>query len=231
MYQAEKGEKGRARVENLEELINACGQFELPEEEEFASPLTGFLSYTALESGEGQAEEHEDAVQMMTLHSAKGLEFPLVFMAGVEEGMFPSQQSNEESGRLEEERRLCYVGMTRAMEKLYISHAETRRLYGQEKYHSPSRFLREIPEQCIEEIRIKTQVTRPQASNRFSSTMSHAAFEDTGFNLGQRVLHTKFGEGTVLNYEGTGAQSRIQVAFDDVGTKWLVTAYARLQSI
>lgn len=231
MYQAEKGEKGQARVENLEELINACSQFELPNEEEFASPLTGFLSYTALESGEGQAEEHEDAVQMMTLHSAKGLEFPLVFMAGVEEGMFPSQQSNEESGRLEEERRLCYVGMTRAMEKLYISHAETRRLYGQEKYHSPSRFLREIPEACVEEIRIRTQVTRPQATNRFSATMSHAAFEDTGFNLGQRVLHTKFGEGTVLNYEGTGAQSRIQVAFDDVGTKWLVTAYARLQSL
>ncbi|TQF72802.1 DNA helicase II [Pseudoalteromonas luteoviolacea] len=231
MYQAEKGEKGRARVENLEELINACGQFELPVEEEFSSPLQGFLAYTSLESGEGQADEHEDAVQMMTLHSAKGLEFPLVFMVGVEEGMFPSQQSHEESGRLEEERRLCYVGMTRAMQKLYISHAESRRLYGQEKYHSPSRFLRELPEECIEEIRIKTQVSRPASTNRFSASVSHAAFEDSGFNLGQRVLHPKFGAGTVLNYEGSGAQSRIQVNFDDVGTKWLVTAYARLQAI
>ncbi|MDK1289150.1 DNA helicase II [Pseudoalteromonas umbrosa] len=231
MYQAEKGEKGRARVENLEELINACGQFELPVEEEFSSPLQGFLAYTSLESGEGQADEHEDAVQMMTLHSAKGLEFPLVFMVGVEEGMFPSQQSHEESGRLEEERRLCYVGMTRAMQKLYISHAESRRLYGQEKYHSPSRFLRELPEDCTEEIRIKTQVSRPAATNRFSASVSHAAFEDSDFNLGQRVLHAKFGAGTVLNYEGVGAQSRIQVNFDDVGTKWLVTAYARLQAI
>ncbi|AZZ96687.1 DNA helicase II [Pseudoalteromonas sp. R3] len=231
MYQAEKGEKGRARVENLEELINACGQFELPVEEEFSSPLQGFLAYTSLESGEGQADEHEDAVQMMTLHSAKGLEFPLVFMVGVEEGMFPSQQSHEESGRLEEERRLCYVGMTRAMEKLYISHAESRRLYGQEKYHSPSRFLREIPEDCLEEIRIKTQVSRPAPSGRFSSSVSHAVFEDSGFSLGQRVLHAKFGAGTVLNYEGSGAQSRIQVNFDDVGSKWLVTAYARLQSL
>jgi DNA helicase-2/ATP-dependent DNA helicase PcrA len=231
MYQAEKGEKGRARVENLEELISACGQYDLPIDEDFSSPLQGFLAYTSLESGEGQADEHEDAVQMMTLHSAKGLEFPLVFMVGVEEGMFPSQQSHEESGRLEEERRLCYVGMTRAMEKLYISHAESRRLYGQEKHHSPSRFLRELPDDCVEEIRIKTQVSRPAAIGRFSPSVTHAVFEDSGYTLGQRVLHAKFGAGTVLNYEGSGAQSRIQVNFDDVGSKWLVTAYARLQAI
>ncbi|GAP77082.1 DNA helicase II [Pseudoalteromonas sp. Cnat2-41] len=231
MYQAEKGEKGRARVENLEELINACEQYELPVDEEFSSPLQGFLAYTSLEAGEGQAEEHEDAVQMMTLHSAKGLEFPLVFMVGVEEGMFPSQQSQEESGRLEEERRLCYVGMTRAMDKLYITHAESRRLYGQEKYHSPSRFLREMPEDCVEEIRVKTKISAPQQANRFSPSLTQAAFADSGFSLGQRVLHAKFGEGTVLNYEGAGPQSRVQVNFDDVGSKWLVTAYARLQAI
>ncbi|TMP85523.1 DNA helicase II [Pseudoalteromonas ruthenica] len=231
MYQAEKGEKGRARVENLEELINACEQYELPVDEEFSSPLQGFLAYTSLEAGEGQAEEHEDAVQMMTLHSAKGLEFPLVFMVGVEEGMFPSQQSQEESGRLEEERRLCYVGMTRAMDKLYITHAESRRLYGQEKYHSPSRFLREMPEDCVEEIRVKTKISAPQQANRFSPSLTQAAFADSGFNLGQRVIHAKFGEGTVLNYEGAGPQSRVQVNFDDVGSKWLVTAYARLQAI
>jgi len=231
MYQAEKGEKGRARVENLEELINACEQYELPVDEEFSSPLQGFLAYTSLEAGEGQAEEHEDAVQMMTLHSAKGLEFPLVFMVGVEEGMFPSQQSQEESGRLEEERRLCYVGMTRAMDKLYITHAESRRLYGQEKYHSPSRFLREMPEDCVEEIRVKTKISAPQQANRFSPSLTQAAFADSGFSLGQRVIHAKFGEGTVLNYEGAGPQSRVQVNFDDVGSKWLVTAYARLQAI
>ncbi|MEC8325499.1 MAG: DNA helicase II [Pseudomonadota bacterium] len=231
MYMAEKGEKGQARVENLEELINATSQYELPDEEEFSSPLDGFLAYTALESGEGQADEHEDAVQMMTLHSAKGLEFPLVFMAGVEEGMFPSQQSQEETGRLEEERRLCYVGMTRAMQKLYICHAESRRLYGQEKFHSPSRFIRELPEDCLDEIRIKTQVTKPKTTGRFSNTISLETFNDTGFKLGQRVMHGKFGEGTVLNYEGTGPQARIQVNFDDHGTKWLVTMYAKLQAM
>lgn len=231
MYLNEKGEKARARVENLEELINACSQFDMPLDEDFASPLSAFLAYTSLESGEGQAEEHEDAVQMMTLHSAKGLEFPLVFMAGVEEGMFPSQQSQLESGRLEEERRLCYVGMTRAMEKLYICHAQNRRVYGQEKFHQPSRFLRELPEECTEQIRVRTQVTQPQANNRFSASLTKAAFEDSGFNLGQRVMHSKFGEGTVLNYEGAGAQSRVQVNFDDVGTKWLMTAYARLQAV
>jgi len=145
--------------------------------------------------------------------------------------MFPSQQSQEESGRLEEERRLCYVGMTRAMEKLYVTHAESRRLYGQEKYHSPSRFLRELPDECVEEIRVKTKITAPQQPSRFSHSLTQAAFVDSGFNLGQRVLHAKFGEGTVLNYEGSGAQSRIQVNFDDVGSKWLVTAYARLQAL
>ena len=185
----------------------------------------------ALEAGEYQAEEHSDAVQLMTLHSAKGLEFPLVFICGLEEGMFPSQQSGDDPTRLEEERRLCYVGMTRAMKKLYLTHAESRRLYGQEQYHKPSRFIREIPAEYVEEIRLTTQVSRPTQFNRFGSAASHVAFENTGFKLGQRVLHDKFGEGTVLNYEGTGSQSRIQVNFDDLGSKWLVTAYARLQAV
>lgn len=228
MYQAEKGEKAKTRIENLQELVTACNQFTPDEELENASPLQAFLSQAALEAGENQADEFEDAVQLMTLHSAKGLEFPLVFMAGVEEGMFPSQQSSEEQGRLEEERRLCYVGITRAMEKLYISYAETRRLYGQDKYHRPSRFIREIPEECIEEIRMKSAVSRPASTGRFSPAASHVAFESTGFNLGQRVLHQKFGDGTVLNYEGTGENARIQINFDDVGTKWLMASYARL---
>jgi len=167
----------------------------------------------------------------MTMHSAKGLEFKLVFIAGLEEGMFPSQQSVEEIGRLEEERRLCYVGMTRAMEKLYLCHAESRRLYGQEKYHNPSRFLRELPSECVDEIRIQNQVSRPASTGRFSNTITLESFENSGFTLGQRVLHQKFGEGVVLNYEGNGAQSRIQVNFADVGSKWLVVAYANLQAL
>ena len=227
MYQAEKGEKAQTRIENLNELVNACANLSFSNSEEM-SPLSAFLSQAALEAGEYQADEHADAVQLMTLHTAKGLEFPLVFICGLEEGMFPSQQSGDDPTRLEEERRLCYVGMTRAMQKLYVCHAETRRLYGQEQYNKPSRFLREIPAEYVEEIRLTTTVNRPTQFNRFGSAASHSAFENTGFKLGQRVHHEKFGEGTVLNYEGTGNQSRIQVNFDALGAKWLVTAYARL---
>lgn len=232
MYQAEKGERAEARIENLNELVTACQTFEIdPELEEEQTKLTAFLTHAALESGESQADEYESAVQLMTMHSAKGLEFPLVFIAGLEEGMFPSQQSVEEIGRLEEERRLCYVGMTRAMEKLYLCHAESRRLYGQEKYHKPSRFLRELPNDCTEEIRLQNQVSRPATTGRFSNTFTTETFDNTGFTLGQSVVHAKFGEGVVLNYEGSGPQSRIQVNFADVGSKWLVVAYANLQAL
>ncbi len=229
MYQAEKGERAQARIENLNELVTACQTYEMdPELENEQTPLTAFLTHAALEAGESQADEFEPAVQLMTMHSAKGLEFPLVFIAGLEEGMFPSQQSQEDISRLEEERRLCYVGMTRAMQKLYLCHAESRRLYGQEKYHSPSRFLKELPPACVEDIRLQSQVSRPATTGRFSSTFTTETFENTGFSLGQRVLHQKFGEGVVLNYEGAGAQSRIQVNFEDVGIKWLVVSYANL---
>ncbi len=230
MYQAEKGEKAQSRVENLEELVSATRQF-TPSEEEDMSPLSAFLSHAALEAGEGQADQFDDAVQLMTLHSAKGLEFPLVFMVGVEEGMFPSQLSAEESRRLEEERRLAYVGMTRAMEKLYLTHAESRRLYGREMFHRPSRFIKELPADCLEEIRLKAKVTRAIPNGRFSQDRVQDTFNQTGFRLGQRVLHPKFGEGIVLNFEGAGAQSRVQVNFDDGGAKWLVTAYARLEAL
>ncbi|WP_428771966.1 DNA helicase II [Vibrio sp.] len=231
MYQQEKGEKSKARIENLEELVTATRQFEPPEEAEDMPLLTAFLTHAALEAGEGQADEFEDAVQLMTLHSAKGLEFPLVFMVGVEEGMFPSQMSAEEAGRLEEERRLCYVGMTRAMQKLYITYAEMRRLYGQDKYHKPSRFIRELPEQCLDEVRMKAQVSRPASSGRFSQKVVKESFNETGFSLGARVMHPKFGEGTIINFEGSGPQSRVQVAFNGEGIKWLVTAYAKLERL
>ncbi|UFN69537.1 DNA helicase II [Vibrio alginolyticus] len=231
MYEQEKGEKSKARIENLEELVTATRQFEKPEEAEEMSLLTAFLTHAALEAGEGQADEFEDAVQLMTLHSAKGLEFPLVFMVGVEEGMFPSQMSAEEAGRLEEERRLCYVGMTRAMQKLYITYAEMRRLYGQDKYHKPSRFIRELPETCLDEVRMKAQVSRPSSSGRFSQTAVKENFNETGFSLVSRVMHPKFGEGTIINFEGSGPQSRVQIAFNGEGIKWLVTAYARLEKL
>ncbi|GGA64210.1 DNA helicase [Neiella marina] len=229
MYQAEKGEKGQARVENLEELVSAAKAFVPSEDEQEMTELDAFLSHAALESGEGQADEFDDAVQLMTLHSAKGLEFPLVFMVGVEEGMFPSMQSGEDPERLEEERRLCYVGMTRAMQKLVICHAESRRLYGKESFNRPSRFLREIPAQLVNQVKLTTQVSQPTMANRFHQEAER--FDDAGFYLGQRVNHPKFGDGTVTNYEGSGPQTRIQVHFDDVGSKWLVIAYARLSAI
>lgn len=232
MYEAEKGEKAETRVENLKELVNACDHFAEPEEaDENMTPLNSFLAHAALESGDEQADEHQDAVQLMTLHSAKGLEFPLVFMTGVEEGLFPSQQSMDEAGRLEEERRLCYVGMTRAMQKLVITYAEQRRIYGTDMLHRVSRFIGEMPSDALHHVRMKVPAySSPSAPamGRFHSGASHEAFEQTGFQLGQRVRHSKFGEGTVLNYEGTGPQSRIQINFDDAGSKWLVVAYARL---
>lgn len=228
MYQAERGEKAQARLENLEELVTACKTFVVPDEAEEMTPLAAFLAHASLEAGETQADTDQDAVQMMTIHTAKGLEFPLVFMAGVEEGMFPSQMTNDEPGRMEEERRLCYVGMTRAMQKLYITYAESRRLYGQDKYHTASRFIREMPSDCVEEVRLKSTISRP-VHNRFSQSISHASFEETGFQLGERVRHRKFGEGIVLNYEGSGEHGRVQVNFDEFGSKWLVLAYAKLE--
>ena len=229
MYQAERGEKAQARLENLEELVTACKQFIVPEEADEMTPLSAFLAHASLEAGETQADTEQDAVQMMTIHSAKGLEFPLVFMAGVEEGMFPSQMTNDEPGRMEEERRLCYVGMTRAMKKLFITYAESRRVYGQDKFHTASRFIREIPSEYVQEVRLKSQVSRP-VHNRFSRAASHEAFQDSGFTLGQRVTHPKFGDGVVLNFEGAGDHGRVQVNFDEFGAKWLVLAYAKLKA-
>jgi DNA helicase-2/ATP-dependent DNA helicase PcrA len=236
-HKSEKGEKGQARAENLEELINACGAFvagDMDEGEEELTPLQQFLDSAALDAGDAQADDFEDAVQMMTLHSAKGLEFPLVFLAGAEEGLFPHKMSLEEPGRLEEERRLAYVGITRAMQKLYITYAESRRLYGSETFNQVSRFVKEIPEKVIEEVRLKTEVNRPVTFNRSRpariATLSDQG-DDTGFSLGQRVQHKIFGEGTILHLEGSGAHARVQVKFDDGGAKWLVVQYAKLEAI
>ncbi len=228
MYEQEKGEKGQARIENLEELVTATRQFSYQDEDEDLMPLQAFLSHAALEAGEGQADKWQDAVQLMTLHSAKGLEFSQVFIVGMEEGMFPSQMSLDEGGRLEEERRLAYVGVTRAMLKLTLTYAETRRLYGKEVYHRPSSFIGELPEACIEEVRLRASVSRPVNHQRMGAPVTK---NDSGFALGQRVHHAKFGEGTIINLEGSGEHSRLQVAFQGQGIKWLVAAYAKLETL
>ncbi len=220
-----------SRVDNLDELVSVASRFIKGDDEEATglSELVAFLAYAALEAGEGQAQAGEDGVQLMTLHSAKGLEFPLVFLAGMEEGLFPNARSVEEDGRLEEERRLAYVGITRARQKLVLSHAETRRLHGQDMYGIPSRFLREIPAALVNEIRPKVHAPRtaqPANPRRFG----HAAIqEDSGIKLGQQVSHAKFGSGTVTEIEGAGTHARVQVNFEGAGSKWLVLAYAKLQ--
>ncbi|MGJ0637325.1 DNA helicase II [Xenorhabdus bovienii] len=227
MYQQEKGEKAQARIENLEELVTATRQFSYKDEDEDLMPLQAFLSHAALEAGEGQADVYQDAVQLMTLHSAKGLEFPQVFIVGMEEGMFPSQMSLDEGGRLEEERRLAYVGVTRAMQKLTLTYAETRRLYGKSVYHRPSRFVGELPTECVAEVRLRATVSRPVSHKQLGTPISAG---DSGYVLGQRVRHPKFGEGTVINIEGSGEHCRLQIAFQGEGIKWLVAAYARLET-
>jgi len=224
-YRKEKAERGETRVENLEELVSAARGF-TPEGTELP-PLEAFLAHAALEAGEGQAEEWEDCVQMMTLHSAKGLEFPLVFLCGMEEGLFPHQRSVTDLESLEEERRLCYVGMTRAMRELYLSCAEQRRLHGVDSYGQLSRFVREIPEDLLEEVRPRVQVSRPLAVGRFRAEEPPAA----GVRLGARVRHGKFGDGVILNVEGQGPHARVQVSFERQGTKWLMVQYANLEPL
>lgn len=226
-HQNEKGERGQARVENLQELVNACGAFKADESEEERSELAAFLDLAALDAGEAQAEAHEDAVQLMTLHSAKGLEFPLVFLVGLEENLFPHKMSTDSKEGLEEERRLCYVGITRAMKKLILTYAESRRLYGSENHNPPSRFLREIPSNLIQEVRMKSAIVIP-ANQRFKQQ----DISDTpGLRLGQSVNHSVFGEGVILQFEGQGAAARVQVAFESAGTKWLVAQYAKLEAL
>ena len=226
MHRREKGERGQARVENLEELVNACKNFE-PEDGD-APVLPQFLDQVALDAGDRQADQDEDAVQLMTLHSAKGLEFPLVFLAGMEENLFPHKMSIDEPGRLAEERRLAYVGITRAMQKLYMTFAETRSTYGTESFNSVSRFIRDIPQQVIEEVRLQNSISRPTtyAAVRNSDEGSH-----TGFQLGQQVRHNVYGDGIILNFEGNGPRARVHVVFDEVGAKILILASANLAAI
>jgi DNA helicase-2/ATP-dependent DNA helicase PcrA len=226
-FKKERGERGEGRVENLLELVSAARGFS-PEGETDMQPLESFLAHAVLESGEGQADPYADCVQMMTLHTAKGLEFPVVFLAGMEDGLFPHQRSIADLASLEEERRLCYVGATRAMRQLYVTYAEQRRLYGIDQYGQPSRFIGELPAELVEEIRPRLQVSRPAFAKRPSSIEegpTHA------MRMGSRVRHAKFGDGVVLNFEGNGPQSRVQVNFEHQGTKWLMLSYANLEVV
>ena len=251
-FRQERGERAEARLENLDELVTAARRFEDrlarepdPEDEFAHRPLAAFVRHTVLEAGEGQADEHEDSVQLMTLHAAKGLEFPAVFLCGMEEGLFPHQRSVEDHAQLEEERRLCYVGMTRAMRRLCLTSAESRRLHRQESYPSPSRFLRELPPDLVEDVRLGGGGAGHgrgfdrwprRAGTRWGGRGAAELTESPrgpghDFALGQRVRHGKFGEGVVLNLEGDGAHARVHVNFAGAGAKWLVVAYANLESI
>jgi DNA helicase-2/ATP-dependent DNA helicase PcrA len=242
-HKADKSDRAESRAENLEELASAAGAFEFEPSEEM-TPLDAFLAHAALEAGEREANPWEDCVQLMSLHSAKGLEFPVVFLTGLEEGLFPHQRSLDEPGRLEEERRLCYVGMTRAMKSLFITYAENRRLHGQEHYTTPSRFLSELPPECVEEVRAKprhTAISQDSAmppekgdGGIFGTKMPPSPFSASpfsGMRLGSRVRHTKFGEGVILTVEGQGEHTRVQVNFAGLGAKWLVAAYANLEML
>ena len=233
-YENESRNSLDSRTDNLDELVSVASRFVRGDEEDAAAmpELVAFLSYAALEAGEGQTQAGEDGVQLMTLHSAKGLEFPLVFLAGLEEGLFPNMRSAEEPGRMAEERRLAYVGITRARQQLVLSHAETRRIHGSDMYGMPSRFLREIPKSLLREIRPKPALASfarggfsPRAAPR---DRGHAAIEAPAVQLGAQVRHPSFGTGCVTDVEGSGAHARVQVNFDEAGSKWLVLAYANL---
>ncbi|WP_028485689.1 DNA helicase II [Thiomicrorhabdus chilensis] len=254
-FEKDQSEQGQSRLENIDELINAVSQFKsTPPQEavagieseeqanqaaagvtigtqtEYANPLSEFLAQAALEAGEQQADAWESSVQLMTLHAAKGLEFPLVFMIGVEEGLFPSQQSLEDPSRLEEERRLAYVGVTRAEQQLIITFANRRRLHGSEFYPTPSRFIKEIPAECVDFVRLSGSV-RPTSEGAMNTSLNAAlaAENQSGYQIGDRVIHAKFGEGIVLSIQGSGDHASVNVHFDEVGSKWLVMAYAKLE--
>jgi len=234
-YRKDKGERGEARIENLEELVSAARGYSVEEGSDLP-PLESFLAHAALESGEGQASEWEDSVQMMTLHSAKGLEFPVVFLCGLEDGLFPHQRSVTDIGGLEEERRLAYVGVTRAMRRLYLTYAEQRRLHGVDQFGAPSRFIAEVPPALIEEVRPRVQVSRPVYTGRHGAgNPAVARYQDpentSGMRLGQRVRHGRFGEGVVLRLDGQGQGAQVEVNFERLGRKVLMLAYANLEPL
>lgn len=226
------GERTQAQVENLHELVQAAKQFHQSFEEtksqtqsQALQSLPDFLSEVALDAGDREVDQ-EATIKLMTLHSAKGLEFPLVFLAGLEEGLFPHHRSLQERSLLEEERRLCYVGLTRAMRKLYITYAQKRAFAGLSGMNRPSRFIEEIPSGLIETANINTKV---EAIG--SASISKLSSKDFPFALGQRVRHKRFGEGVIVSGDGQGETARVQVNFVHEGKKWLVLTYAKLEAV
>jgi DNA helicase II / ATP-dependent DNA helicase PcrA len=235
-FRKEKADRGEARLENLEELVSAARGFEPEHNDETGemSPLQAFLSHAVLESGEAQGDEWDDCVQMMTLHSAKGLEFPVVFLAGMEDGLFPHQRSLNDLESLEEERRLCYVGITRAMRTLYLTYAEQRRLHGVDSYNAPSRFIQELPPKLVEEVRPRIRIAAADGAHGRHEPgwrPPQEASSSSGIRLGSRVRHGKFGDGVVLSLEGQGPHARVHVNFERQGAKWLMLSYANLEVV
>ena len=232
-HASEGDERGLDREANLDELINSCAEFGrqiiVAEHagEDAGAELEEFLDHAALEGGEHQSAG--PAVQMMTLHSAKGLEFPLVFIAGMEDGLFPGRRADD-PGKLEE-RRLAYVGITRAMRELYLTHAETRRLYGEPILSRPSRFLNELPVECMEEVRLGGSLTRPVTAPRANGDRTAAGNDGSGLRVGQRVAHPYFGEGVILQADGAGERTRVNVRFERAGSKWLMLTLANLKPL
>ena len=241
-YQAEK--EGADRLENLEELVNAAATFVAERDVQPAGEgvqidepdeLTAFLAHAALEAGEHQAQAGADALQLMTVHAAKGLEFHSVFLSGLEEGLFPHENSLTEADGIEEERRLMYVALTRARRRLYLSLAQSRMLHGQTRYNVASRFFREIPENLMQRVSSGFSVQRSEfraqtaglpARNTKPSTLS--SVPGNPWRIGQSVMHEKFGAGVIVSAEGAGAEARVQVNFRSTGLKWLMLEYAKL---
>ena len=236
-YQNEK--EGQERLANLDELVNAASGFVAEEgaantEGELSADLIAFLAHAALEAGEHQAGEGDDALQLMTVHSAKGLEFNIVFICGLEEGLFPHENSLAEDKGLEEERRLMYVAVTRARQRLYLCHAQTRMLHGQTRYNLPSRFIDEVPATLLKFL------TARAGKSSYGAVSPGLTFEPaprrragsgagTGFSIGQTVMHAKFGLGVIVNAEGGGADARVQINFGNAGMKWLALSVAKLE--
>ena len=254
-YRNEK--EGADRLENLDELVNAAALYveeratQIPAEgapPEEMDELTAFLAHAALEAGEHQAEAGADALQLMTVHSAKGLEFHAVFITGLEEGLFPHENSMTEADGVEEERRLMYVALTRARRRLYLLLAQSRMLHGQTRYNVPSRFFRELPENLLQRVNHVRQAPvfaaqrgagyggsdagygAAAAGTRGASTAPAVQSREFPWRIGQAVTHAKFGAGVIVNAEGGGADARVQVNFRNSGLKWLALAYAKLEA-
>jgi len=228
-YANDKTDKAGSKKENLDELVSAAEQYTHDEESEM-SETQGFIALATLDTSGESNQPNRDCVQLLTIHSAKGLEFPSVFLVGMEEDLFPSRQSKDEPHLMDEERRLCYVGMTRAMKKLNLSYADKRFLHGQSFYSMPSRFLDEVPSAFLNRLKSPHKdYSYSESSEPYSNRKTMVASTSSPYSIGQTVKHAKFGFGTILNYEGSGDGARVQVKFSKAGTKWLITSYANLE--